>query len=98
MKLLLDAKANPRSLSADQRWTPLHLACKYGFGEASLALVRAGADLDAQNEQGQTAMHFAHAYGYRELAEYLVRKGANPMVVNRHGLRPDQGLSPDRLL
>jgi len=62
------------------------------------ALVRAGADLDAQNEQGQTAMHFAHAYGYRELAEYLVRKGANPMVVNRHGLRPDQGLSPDRLL
>ena len=48
------------------------------------ALVRAGADLDAQNEQGQTAMHFAHAYGYRELAEYLVRKGANPMVVNRH--------------
>ena len=50
-----------------------------------------GADLDAQNEQGQTAMHFAHAYGYRELAEYLVRKGANPMVVVGTGSGPTRG-------
>ena len=62
------------------------------------AAVRAGVPLDAQNAQGQTAMHFAYAYGYDELAEYLIRKGANPMVTNVHGLRPDEGLSPDRLV
>ena len=62
------------------------------------AAVRAGVRLDAQNTQGQTAMHFAYAYGYDELAEYLIRKGANPMVTNCHGMRPDEGLSPDRLV
>ena len=62
------------------------------------AAVRAGVPLDAQNTQGQTAMHFAYAYGYDELAEYLIRKGANPMVTNCHGMRPDEGLSPDRLV
>ena len=62
------------------------------------AAVRAGVPLDAQNGQGQSAMHFAYAYGYHELAEYLIRKGANPMVTNVHGLRPDEGLSPDRLV
>jgi ankyrin repeat protein len=60
--------------------------------------VRAGVPLDAQNAQDQTAMHFAYAYGYDELAEYLIRKGANPMVTNCHGMRPDEGLSPDRLV
>ncbi len=62
------------------------------------ACVRAGVPLDAQNAQGQTAMHYAYAYGYVELAEYLVRKGANPMLVNQHGLRPDEGLSRDRMV
>ena len=62
------------------------------------AAVRAGVPLDAQNAQGQSAMHFAYAYGYDELAEYLIRKGANPMVTNVHGMRPDEGLSPDRLV
>ena len=62
------------------------------------AAVRAGVPLDAQNAQGQTAMHFAYAYGYVELAEYLIHKGANPMVTNTHGLRPDEGLTPDRLI
>lgn len=60
--------------------------------------VRAGVPLDAQNAQGQTAMHFAYAYGYVELAEYLIHKGANPMLANVHGLRPDEGLTPDRLI
>ena len=38
--LLLDAKANPRSLSADQRWTPLHLACTSDNRAAITALMK----------------------------------------------------------
>jgi hypothetical protein len=57
------------------------------------ACVRHGVPLDARNLKGNTAMHFAKAYGYEDVAEYLVRKGADPTIVNREGLRPDQGLT-----
>ena len=95
--MLASGEVSPNARDAHGN-TVLAVATQNNRKRIVKAAVRAGVPLDARNAQGQTAMHFAYAYGYDELAEYLIRKGANPMVVNAHGLRPDQGLDPDRLL
>ena len=78
--------------------TLLHVAAQNNRKRIAKAAVRAGTNLDSQNNKGNTAMHFAHAYGYDDVADYLVRKGASPTIVNEEGLRPDQGLTADRTL
>ena len=95
---MLSSGAVDPDIRDDRGNTVLAVATQNNRKRIVKAAVRAGVPLDAQNAQGQTAMHFAYAYGYDELAEYLIRKGANPMVTNVHGLRPDEGLSPDRLV
>ena len=95
---MLSSGAVDPDIRDDRGNTVLAVATQNNRKRIVKAAVRAGVLLDAQNAQGQTAMHFAYAYGYDELAEYLIRKGANPMVTNVHGLRPDEGLSPDRLV
>mmetsp|Transcript_10458 Transcript_10458/g.33813 ORF Transcript_10458/g.33813 Transcript_10458/m.33813 type:complete len:92 (-) Transcript_10458:124-399(-) len=57
------------------------------------AALRAGADPNAQNKQGQTALHYALSYGYFELAEYIQSKGADPGLRNLNGKTPYDGVA-----
>ena len=78
--------------------TVLHIAAQNGFAGNGKRVVKAIlrraslADLNAVNNEGQTPLHFAYAFNYRDCAEYLVSKGASKDVLNRHGLRPTEGL------
>ena len=57
-------------------------------------LLRRGADIDAQNLQGNTALHFCFTYSFTELGEYLIAKGAADNILNAKGFSPYEGIDP----
>ena len=57
---LVRAHADPELvLHRRPQWTALHLAAYAGQAEIERALVEAGADVDALNDEGRTALHVA---------------------------------------
>lgn len=48
-------------------------------------LIRAGADLNAQNNKGATALHNALRYGNTDVARLLIKKGANYEITDNNG-------------
>jgi ankyrin repeat protein len=61
-----------------RRGSPLHFATKFGNLEAVEFLLRAGADLEARDEQGLTALQFATAVpDFKDLFDMLIAAGAN---------------------
>jgi len=52
--------------------------------------LRHGADINAQNGQGNAPLHYCSAYNFTEVADYLIKKGANPKVRNHSQALPSQ--------
>ncbi|KAJ3084066.1 hypothetical protein HK102_000775 [Quaeritorhiza haematococci] len=80
MDNLLTWGADPSAVDVFGR-TPLHLilqrAGSKGMEEAVQLLVRAGADVDAQEHSGGwSALHLAALYNQTRIVEYLIRMGA----------------------
>mmetsp|Transcript_21852 Transcript_21852/g.36825 ORF Transcript_21852/g.36825 Transcript_21852/m.36825 type:complete len:1703 (+) Transcript_21852:133-5241(+) len=73
----------------------LHIAAQNGNKRMVKLCLRRGADLNAQNLQGQTPLHFTYSYGYAEVGEYLVQKGADDSIRNKDGLTCYEGLSAE---
>lgn len=67
--------------------TPLHLAAKSGTQETIVALLDAGADVNAQTELGETPLHFAAKSNYRPLENIVVllNTGADGSLKNGDG-------------
>lgn len=57
--------------------TPLHLAAIHGHAEIALALIKAGADVGATDNDGRTALHFAALSGQTDIVLALVKAGAD---------------------
>ena len=53
-------------------------------------LVRAGADINIANNEGNTALHYALRYGNQDVSRYLVKKGADYNRANNQGVTPVQ--------
>jgi hypothetical protein len=87
----------PIDFQDDQGNTLLHIAAQNGAKRLVKLCLRRGADLNAQNLNGQTALHFAFGYGYNEVGEYLVSKGADDSIVNRDKLTCYEGLGAREL-
>ena len=51
-------------------------------------LIRAGADINAKNKDGNTALHFALKNGNIDVSRFLVKKGADYQAVNNKGETP----------
>ncbi|MGB0560923.1 MAG: ankyrin repeat domain-containing protein [Spirulinaceae cyanobacterium] len=60
-----------------QPTTPLHLAAICGATEMAQLLIEAGADIHAQDEQGNRAVDIAIKEGHQDLVELLNQAGAN---------------------
>jgi cytochrome c len=75
IKLLLENGADPNSAAGKQ--APLHVAAKNGCLECVVALVEAGADVNAQTADAVplTPIHFARLYEYSEISDYLMAHG-----------------------
>jgi ankyrin repeat protein len=62
----------------------LHLAVRSGQLPAVLALIKAGADLNARNSDGQTPLHFSAWKDSGRIAEALIAAGAKVDVKTRY--------------
>ena len=60
----------------DDFGSPLHYACRYGFEEACIKLVAAGADVNIVGSGGYTPLHIASKKNYESIVRFLKEKGA----------------------
>ncbi len=67
--------------------TALMVAVCRNAGDSLKALLKAGADVNAQDELGNTALHFAAHFG-SDYVRWLVDAKANPAVTNQYGNTP----------
>jgi len=65
--------------------TPLITATVFGKTEVALALIKAGADLNLQNNDGATALHVAAFFGRKDIVEALLVRGADKNIQNSRG-------------
>ena len=75
--------------------TLLAVACQNGHKRLTRAMLKRGADINAQNRRGQTPLHYCFAFGHLELGDYLISKGADDTVANCYGLTAYEGLVPE---
>jgi uncharacterized protein len=68
--------------------TALHSAIAGQDRESSLALIAAGADVNAKQQDDFTALHEAAQNGDREIVEALLAAGADPAIPLANGDRP----------
>ncbi|XP_076829427.1 oxysterol-binding protein-related protein 1 [Brachyhypopomus gauderio] len=64
-------------------WTALHLAGYFGQKEVVEELLKAGVDVNAQNDLGDTPLHLAAVSGRKGVVLLLLQYGACATVLNR---------------
>ncbi|GAB4813629.1 hypothetical protein N2152v2_000675 [Parachlorella kessleri] len=78
--LLEDGRANVEAVTLHS-WRPVHMAAGFGGKEchsgALLALLEAGADVNAASHDGTTALHMAARGGFTNAVELLAAMGAD---------------------
>lgn len=82
------AKGTDVNASCNGRGGPLHFAAHFGFHEAMRVLLDAGADVTAQNDQGETALFWAAVCAPERAAavqDMLLAAGADPHHRDHHG-------------
>ena len=89
MQLLIDhgSRLDPpavveRNPNLSYRHTPLMLASSYNKVEACRLLVKAGADLETVDEEGESALFWAAKHSAADATECLIKLGADPRRVN----------------
>lgn len=65
----------------------LHIACRRGHKKVAKALLRAGVNVHAKNEDGLTPLHFTEAFS-EEISPYLLEQGANVLAKSAKGETP----------
>ncbi|TMW58398.1 hypothetical protein Poli38472_009957 [Pythium oligandrum] len=68
--------------------TPLHLAAAYESLEVTIALIDAGADVNARNDYEATPLHLAAPNGYDTIVQLLIQHGADVNAVDSDGNTP----------
>jgi ankyrin repeat protein len=88
--LLVGIVAAAACAAAAAEMPPLVAAAKNGAPESALALIAAGADVNAAEPDGTTALHWAARGGMASLVELLLGAGAAAGAANRYGVTPLQ--------
>ena len=65
--------------------SPLISAAVFGKTDISRELIKAGADVNLQNNEGSTALHSSAFLCRLEITEMLLENGANKDLNNNHG-------------
>ncbi len=88
----------PGSVNVREGWsgrTLLHWAARMGHTEVTKILLKAGAELNAKDEDGDTPLHGAALDGHTEVARILVKAGAKVNAKDKDGLTPLYGAALD---
>uniref|UniRef100_A0A7N9B1F5 Oxysterol-binding protein n=1 Tax=Mastacembelus armatus TaxID=205130 RepID=A0A7N9B1F5_9TELE len=90
---------NCRSQSkASSGWTPLHLACYFGHSDVVEELLKAGADVNLQNNMGDTPLHSAAYTGRKEIVLLLLRYDACANIINGTAQIPKDVTEDDEII
>ena len=68
--------------------TPLFIACLRGHEEMTMALVAAGANVNAVNRWKMTPLYFASRQGHQAVVLLLLAAGAVVNIMNKYGETP----------
>lgn len=86
-RLLVEKGANPNFVYNGE--TPLSLATELEYPDDVIKeLVKAGANINRKDEDGNTLLHEAVINQDRQRVELLLRSGANPNIINDDGDTP----------
>uniref|UniRef100_A0A7N6FF09 Oxysterol-binding protein n=1 Tax=Anabas testudineus TaxID=64144 RepID=A0A7N6FF09_ANATE len=90
---------NCRSRSKDSLgWTPLHLACYCGHTDVVEELLKAGADVNLQNNMGDTPLHSAAFTGRKDVVLLLLRYDACAKLINGTAQIPKDVTDDDEII
>ena len=85
-QLLLDHGILPEGATPNECCqSPVHLACHFGHLGVVRLLVKAGADLSAEDWEGNTPLHCAALARHFDITKYLRLSGANVNIRNKQG-------------
>ncbi|XP_039877598.1 oxysterol-binding protein-related protein 1-like isoform X2 [Simochromis diagramma] len=79
-------------------WTPLHLACSFGHRDVVEQLLKAGADVNLQNNLGDTPLHKAAYAGRKEIVLLLLRYDACANIINGTAQIPKDVTEDDEII
>ena len=88
--LIIEHSQDVCSRGSTDNATPLHLASRNGHLKAACQLIEHGADLQAQNNNGDTPLHLALQESQVDVAvaRMLIERGADPTAQNNDGWAP----------
>src|SRR5690606_22282655 len=76
------------NLKGRDGWTALHIAAERERLAFALALLNAGADLEARDDLGQTPLHRAAWAGREKMIKFLLENGADKFAQDSYGRTP----------
>uniref|UniRef100_A0A7N5ZTZ0 Oxysterol-binding protein n=1 Tax=Anabas testudineus TaxID=64144 RepID=A0A7N5ZTZ0_ANATE len=79
-------------------WTPLHLACYCGHTDVVEELLKAGADVNLQNNMGDTPLHSAAFTGRKDVVLLLLRYDACAKLINGTAQIPKDVTDDDEII
>ena len=84
--LVIEHSQDVNSRAFANRATPLHLASQRGQLKAARTLIENGANVMAQNEDGETPLHLASQGGQVEVVRMLIYHGADVTAQSKDGV------------
>eukprot|EP00301_Raphidiophrys_heterophryoidea_P007556 c12910_g1_i2.p1 GENE.c12910_g1_i2~~c12910_g1_i2.p1 ORF type:complete len:1642 (+),score=461.47 c12910_g1_i2:343-5268(+) len=91
---LIKAGADVNQRDPIAGFRPLHFAARGGLLKISIALVNAGADMNAQKNDGWTPLHLAVSNNHEWLTMWLLLRGAGTNIPNHEKKLPIDIASP----
>ncbi|VVD02579.1 unnamed protein product [Leptidea sinapis] len=88
IEYLVSKGARVDAIGGELQSTPLHWAARQGHLEATVLLVRAGANPGLWDAEGCGCVHLAAQYGHTAVVAYLVARGVAPDGPDAAGMTP----------
>ena len=88
VELLVGHGANVNQVTGVGGTTPLHMSARRGTTGIAVALLDAGAEIEAKDKKGETPLRRAVNCGQERMVCLLLSRGANPRSTDKNGRTP----------